>query len=63
MKNFLSWKTILLKDVKFYAQLNYSDKSLFEKRMQRFLLTKDIEPVDTEIDDTIRLLVAREIQK
>jgi hypothetical protein len=52
------WKAILSKDVKFYAQLNNADKSLFEQRVQLFLLTKDIEPVDTEIDDTIRLLVA-----
>ncbi len=52
------WRQTLLKDVAFYAQLNEADKSLFEKRVHRFLLTKDIEPVDTEIDDTIRLLVA-----
>lgn len=53
-----TWRAILTKDVRFYAQLNEADKSVFEKRVQLFLLTKDIEPVDTEIDDTIRLLVA-----
>ena len=52
------WKVTLLKKVKFYAQLSDADKRLFEKRVQLFLLTKDIEPVDIEIDDTVRLLVA-----
>ena len=53
-----SWRTFLKNNVVFYAQLGESDRTLFEKRLQLFLLTKNIEAVDTEIDDTIRLMVA-----
>jgi Mlc titration factor MtfA (ptsG expression regulator) len=52
------WRTILEKRVIFYRQLSEQDRSLFEKRVQLFLATKNIEGVDTEIDDTIRLMVA-----
>lgn len=52
------WQEMLEKKVVFYAQLNDSDKSLFEKRIQRFLVTKHIEGVETEIDDSIKLMVA-----
>lgn len=53
-----SWREILSKRVLFYIQLNEADKRLFEKRIQYFLATKNIEGVETEIDDTIRLMVA-----
>jgi len=53
-----AWRDVLKKRVAFYAPLNDADKNLFEKRVQRFLATKIIEAVDTEIDDTVRLMVA-----
>lgn len=53
-----AWHAILLKEVRFYAQLDADDKQLFEKRVQLFLNTKTIKAIDTEIDDTVRLLVA-----
>ncbi len=53
-----SWRTLLKERVSFYDQLKNDDKQLFEDRISRFLTTKHIEPVDTEIDDTIRLMVA-----
>ncbi len=52
------WREILVKKVLFYQQLYDQDKRLFEKRIQRFLATKKIEGIDTEIDDSIRLFVA-----
>jgi len=52
------WRTILEKDVAFYAQLNEQDKLLFEKRAWRFIATKSMEGIDTDIDDSIRLMVA-----
>ncbi len=53
-----SFREILNNKVLFYAQLSEDDKKLFEKRVQVFLATKKIEGVDTEIDDTVRLMVA-----
>jgi len=53
-----SWRNVLSQKVLFYSQLNDSDKFLFEKRVQRFVATKTIEGIDTNIDDTIRLMVA-----
>ena len=53
-----SWRDILKEHVSFYAQLQDNDKKLFENRTNKFLSAKHIEPVDTEIDDTIRLMVA-----
>jgi Mlc titration factor MtfA (ptsG expression regulator) len=52
------WREILSKEVLFYKQLNEPERVLFEKRVQRFLATKKIEGIDTEIDDSIRLFVA-----
>ena len=52
------WKSTLLEKNLFYIKLNYNDRALFEERIQRFLSTKNIEGIDTKIDDTIRLLVA-----
>lgn len=53
-----AWREILQQRILFYAKLNKTDRALFEKRIMRFLATKKIEGVDTEIDDTIQLLVA-----
>jgi Mlc titration factor MtfA (ptsG expression regulator) len=53
-----AWRVILKKTVLFYTQLNEPDSALFEKRVQLFLATKQIEGVETEIDDGIRLMVA-----
>lgn len=52
------WSQILNEKVVFYTQLNDFDKRLFEKRIQLFLATKAISGIDTNIDDTIKLLVA-----
>lgn len=52
------WRNVLAQKVLFYSQLNDSDKVLFEKRVQRFVATKTIEGIDTDIDDEIRLMVA-----
>lgn len=52
------WRTILEQRVVFYQGLNEQDKALFEKRVQLFLATKNIDAIDTDIDDTIRLMVA-----
>jgi MtfA peptidase len=52
------WRETLAKKVFFYTNLNEADRSLFEKRVQRFLATKNIEGIDTEIDDSIRVMVA-----
>ena len=53
-----SWRSILQDKVVFYARLSDADKTVFEKRTQLFLATKNIEGIDTEIDDAIRLMVA-----
>jgi MtfA peptidase len=53
-----AWRYILNDYVKFYRDLELAQKSIFEKRVQVFLATKKIEPIDTEIDDTVRLMVA-----
>ncbi len=52
------WKVTLSEKVTFYKGLSEEEKRLFEKRVQLFLATKNIEGIDTSIDDTIRLLVA-----
>ena len=53
-----SWQTLLSTKVVFYSLLNEQDRRLFEKRIQLFIATKNIEGVDTEIDDPIKLMVA-----
>ena len=53
-----SWREVLTQRVYFYSQLNDADKTIFEKRVQLFLATKNIEGVDTDIDDAIRVMVA-----
>lgn len=52
------WRNVLAQRVLFYSKLDDADKRLFEKRVQRFLATKTIEGIDTDIDDVIRLMVA-----
>lgn len=53
-----SWRGILNENVKFYSELDDVQKVGFEKRIQLFLATKSINPIDTEIDDSIRIMVA-----
>ena len=53
-----AWKEILRKKVIFYKELDDEDKSLFEKRIQLFISSKNIDGVGTEIDDSIKLMVA-----
>jgi Mlc titration factor MtfA (ptsG expression regulator) len=53
-----SWRNILNKHVKFYSNLENDQKAGFEKRIQFFLGTKTIKPIDTEIDDSIKIMVA-----
>lgn len=52
------WRDILKKHVTFYENLNDEEKLIYERRVQRFLNSKIIEGVKTEVDDRIRLLVA-----
>jgi len=53
-----SWRNILNQHIRFYEELEEAQKAAFEKRVQLFLGTKKIEPIDTEIDDNIRIMVA-----
>jgi Mlc titration factor MtfA (ptsG expression regulator) len=53
-----AWRSILNSKIVFYKQLNEEDADLFEKRVQLFLATKNIEAIDTDIDDSICLMVA-----
>jgi Mlc titration factor MtfA (ptsG expression regulator) len=52
------WQSVLNDRVVFYRNLNASAKQLFEKRVQIFLAEKKIEGVGTDIDETVRVLVA-----
>lgn len=52
------WRKILQQKVLFYMQLDGQGKAAFEKRVQLFLATKNIEGIDTNIDDAIKLVVA-----
>lgn len=52
------WRDILRKHVTFYENLTDEEKHIYERRVQRFLNSKIIEGVKTEVDDRIRLLVA-----
>jgi len=51
-------KTILQQYVRFYRQLDADRKSIFEDRVNRFLLKTRITGVKTEIDDMDRVFVA-----
>lgn len=52
------WEAILESRVAFYAALNNPDKARFRKLVQVFLGEVRVTGIRTEIDDTIRLLVA-----
>ncbi len=54
----MEWKEILKKRVIFYKELSAEDKKVFEKRISLFLATKRVEGIDTDIDDTLKLMVA-----
>lgn len=53
-----AWRDVLQAKVIFYEGLDDADKRLFEKRIQLFIATKNIQGIDTDIDDSIRLMVA-----
>ncbi|MCF6353040.1 MAG: zinc-dependent peptidase [Cyclobacteriaceae bacterium] len=53
-----SWALILKERVLFYKNLDPVGQTMFEIRVQRFLAAKQITGVDTEVDDTLKLLVA-----
>ena len=52
------WKAILKKKVIFYKELSEDDKTTFEKRIALFLATKKVKGIETDVDDTVRLMVA-----
>ena len=52
------WTNILSERVLFYKNLDPVGQTMFEIRVQRFLNNKQVTGVDTEIDDTVRVLVA-----
>ncbi len=52
------WNHILAKTVRFYQDLNASDKEIFLKRCQFFLHPISIIGVKTEIDEQTRVLIA-----
>ncbi len=54
----MEWKDILKKRVIFYMELSEEDKKVFEKRISLFLATKRVEGIDTDVDDTLKLMVA-----
>lgn len=53
-----AWRQTLEKHSVFFKSLDAPKQTLFEKRVQLFLLAKRVEGIDTEIDDEIRVLVA-----
>ena len=53
-----NWRKILNLRVLYYRNLPPERKTEFEERIKRFLAEKSIKGVDTEIDDTDKLLVA-----
>ncbi|TKT90938.1 M90 family metallopeptidase [Dyadobacter frigoris] len=53
-----AWRQILEKHSVFFKNLDGQKQTLFEKRVQLFLIGKRVEGIDTEIDDEIRVLVA-----
>jgi Mlc titration factor MtfA (ptsG expression regulator) len=54
----VAWRQILTERVAFYLSLTPNDRHRFEKRLQVFLAQKRITGIETEIDDTTRVLVA-----
>lgn len=58
-KSFLAnWRNILTKNVNFYNSLSKEEKSRFEFKVQEFLLNVRITGIQTEIDETDKVLVA-----
>ena len=53
-----NWRMLLNEHVQFYTQLDSKQKEFFEKRILLFFGTKKITAISTEIDDTVKLLVA-----
>jgi len=53
-----TWRQILSERVAFYLSLTKKDRARFEKQVQVFLASTRITGVQTEVDDTTRLLVA-----
>lgn len=53
-----AWRQILAERVAFYLSLTKKEKARFEKQVQVFLASTRITGVQTEVDDTTRLLVA-----
>ncbi|WP_233254047.1 M90 family metallopeptidase [Hymenobacter sedentarius] len=53
-----AWRQILTERVAFYLSLTKNEKTRFEKQVQVFLASTRITGVQTEVDDTTRLLVA-----
>jgi len=52
------WRSILRENILFYSELDPARQPDFEKRVQLFIATKKITPIDTTIDDRIRIMVA-----
>jgi len=53
-----AWRQILSERVAFYLSLTKNEKQRFEKQVQVFLVDTRITGIQTEVDDTTRLLVA-----
>ena len=53
-----SWRQVLAERVAFYLALSETERKRFEQQTQVFLATTRITGVQTEVDDTTRLLVA-----
>ncbi|RPD48027.1 peptidase [Hymenobacter sediminis] len=52
------WRQILAERVAFYLSLTANDKQRFEKKVQVFLAQTRVTGIQTDIDDTTRVLVA-----
>ena len=53
-----AWRQLLTERVAFYLSLTKKEKTRFEKQVQTFLASTRIIGVQTDVDDTTRLLVA-----
>lgn len=53
-----AWRKVLEERVDFYRRLNQEQRRAFEERVQRFLDTVDITGVNTEVQESDRILVA-----
>lgn len=52
------WRSILLEKVSFYVKLDKESKTLFESKIQEFLLNHKITGVEVAVNDTDRILIA-----